>query len=191
MEGSPNSVNYSENCLNQQMMAHLSDVDDISDVDGEDVVKKLQNTITSNSQPEYSTRRRSIFNTTLDLADLGSVCNATNVGIDAFVERVAREKQNWCNFVTRNIQMLKTSHANGAEAGSYKPSMEQQAYLDQGPDLQNYVRGFGTFMSDACVFMAETEQMQERLEDLKDCCQFHINEMQRNKAAETLAGIKD
>lgn len=45
---------------------YLSDVDDISDIDVDDAVDKLHKTITS--KPVYD-EKRSIFNTTLDLAD--------------------------------------------------------------------------------------------------------------------------
>lgn len=65
MEAEANISCEGEKCFNSPT-ARLSDVDDISDIDVEDVVDKLHKTITS--KPVYD-EKRSIFNTTLDLAE--------------------------------------------------------------------------------------------------------------------------
>lgn len=53
-----------ENSLNKAVVI-LSDVEDMSEVDIEDAVDQFQKTISS--KPAYNERRRSIFNTTLEI----------------------------------------------------------------------------------------------------------------------------
>lgn len=65
MEAESNISIVQERCENPPDV-HLSDVDDISDIEVDDVVDKLHKTITS--KPVYD-EKRSIFNTTLDDVD--------------------------------------------------------------------------------------------------------------------------
>lgn len=59
-----------ENSLNKAAVIP-SDVEDISDVDIEDAEDQFQKTISS--KPAYNERRRSIFNTTLEINECESI----------------------------------------------------------------------------------------------------------------------
>lgn len=61
-----------ENSLNKAAVIP-SDVEDISDVDIEDAEDQFQKTISS--KPTYNERRRSIFNTTLEINE----CESTKI----------------------------------------------------------------------------------------------------------------
>lgn len=63
---SENNRSSGENALNLAAAAILSDVDDISDIDGEDLANELHKTL--NAKPTL-TLQKSIFNTTLDLTE--------------------------------------------------------------------------------------------------------------------------
>ncbi|XP_017870961.1 PREDICTED: uncharacterized protein LOC108619123 [Drosophila arizonae] len=160
---------------------YLSDVDDISDIDVDDAVDKLHKTITS--KPVYD-EKRSIFNTTLDLADAESTCECASTDVDAYVASVAQEKQLWESFTTKILQKQDEGKAVESE---YKPSEEQQAYLSKGPNLQNFIRGFSSFMDDGNAFIRQFEMMQDLQENLKNCCQFDELQKQQNCISEALA----
>ncbi|EDW66296.1 uncharacterized protein Kmn1 [Drosophila virilis] len=179
MEAEANISCEGEKCFNSPT-ARLSDVDDISDIDVEDVVDKLHKTITS--KPVYD-EKRSIFNTTLDLAEAGSICETTGAAIEAYMESVVQEKQNWDSFATK--YMHRPGSVGPAGGVSYRPSEEQLAYLNQGPNLQGFIRGFSTFMNDAMTFMLEFEEIQEIQENLKECCQSLTCQIQRITIAES------
>lgn len=93
-----------------------------------------------------------------------------------------QEKENWDKFI-------KQSKRNPDDA-AYKPSAEQQAYLSQGPNLQSYIRGMGTFMNEGNGFMQQFEEMRELQESLHDICECHVVNEQRMNIAECLVGMR-
>ncbi|KAH8415377.1 hypothetical protein KR222_005880 [Zaprionus bogoriensis] len=177
-----------EHSLNRAV-AQLSDMEDISDVDIDVVVDQFHKTISS--QP-YNERRRSIFNTTLDMNESRPACGVDAAAVEAYAEQVAQEKRQWENFIAQSFPSRRgAAAATGAGTGNscaYKPSAEQQAYLGQAPNLQSYIRGMGSFMNEGNRFLHEFEELRELHEGLKDICQLLVNGDQRLNIAECLAG---
>lgn len=95
--------------------------------------------------------------------------------------KVAQEQKEWDNFIKNSKRK--------PDAAEYKPSAEQQAYLNQGPNLQNYIRGMSTIMNEGNRFMQEFEEMRELQEGLQDICQFLVMNEQRVNIAECLSRI--
>ncbi|KAH8264726.1 hypothetical protein KR044_004524 [Drosophila immigrans] len=169
--------------------AVLSDVDDISDIDIEDVAEELHKTMTAKP---VSTRRRSIFNTTLDLNEPRCLPTDSQMLHDALLTyktHLTQEKEVWESFTANNIKSsghLKEAQQTSA-ASSYKPNPEQQAYLDKAPNLHAFIRGMGTFMDDGIAFLSEFEALQDVQESLKEACRYHVEGVQRCSIADSLA----
>lgn len=92
--------------------------------------------------------------------------------------RVAQEQNEWDNFI-RNSKGI-------PNAADYKPNAEQQAYLNQRPDLQNFILNMGTIINEGNRFIQEFEEMRELQEGLEDVCQFLVMNEQRVNIAECL-----
>ncbi|KAH8399744.1 hypothetical protein KR215_001986 [Drosophila sulfurigaster] len=190
--------------------AVLSDVDDISDIDIEGAAEELHKTMTA--KPVYN-RRRSIFNTTLDLNErklnnLHVVLNnvayirytarclpasqALDQSLASFKAYAEKEKATWETFSTNNIK--NSGHSKGSPQSSsscYKPSAEHQAYLSKAPNLQAFIRGHGSFMDDSIRFLMEFEEMQDIQESLKQSCVYHVQESKRHNISECFARNRD
>ncbi|XP_060664621.1 uncharacterized protein LOC132797118 [Drosophila nasuta] len=171
--------------------AVLSDVDDISDIDIEDAAEELHKTMTA--KPVYN-RRRSIFNTTLDLNEPRCLpaSQALDQALASFKADVDKEKAAWETFNTNNIK--NSGHSKGSPQSSsscYKPSAEHEAYLRNAPNLHAFIRGHGSFMDDSIRFLMEFEEMQDVQESLKDSCTYHVHESQRHIISECLARKHD
>ncbi|XP_062141097.1 uncharacterized protein LOC133849202 [Drosophila sulfurigaster albostrigata] len=171
--------------------AVLSDVDDISDIDIEEAAEELHKTMTA--KPVYN-RRRSIFNTTLDLNE--SRCLPASQALDqslaSFKAYAEKEKATWETFSTNNIK--NTGHSKGSPQSSsscYKPSAEHQAYLSKAPNLHAFIRGHGSFMDDSIRFLMEFEEMQDVQESLKQSCVYQVQESKRHNISECFARNRD
>lgn len=92
--------------------------------------------------------------------------------------RVAQEQNEWDNFI-RNSKGI-------PNAADYKPNAEQQAYLNRGPDLENFILNMGTIINEGNRFIQEFEEMRELQEGLEDVCQFLVINEQRVNIAECL-----
>lgn len=68
-----------------------------------------------------------------------------------------------------------------------KPSGEQQAYLNQGPNFPSFMRNFSNLMDDGNAFIRQHEEMQDLQENLMDCCMIIQQQRQHNCLAESLA----
>lgn len=112
------------------------------------------------------------------------VCQVADAAIEAVEEKVEQEKVHWDKFI-------KESKRRDPDNAAYKPSAEQLAYLSQGPDLQSYIRGMGTFMNEGNAFMQQFEEMCELQESLQDICECHVVNEQRINIAECLAERSD
>lgn len=104
--------------------------------------------------------------------------------MDGYIESVAQEKQLWESFTTK---ILQRPDAGKALESEYKPSAEQQEYLSKGQNLQNFIRGFGSFMDDCNAFIRQFEMMQNLRENLKNCCQLGELQKQQNCISAVLA----
>ncbi|KAL7743263.1 hypothetical protein ACLKA6_016204 [Drosophila palustris] len=168
-----------ESSLNVET-ARLSDVDDISDIEIEDVADELHKTMSA--KPVYN-HQKSIFNTTLDLSESPTACQQIEVALAAYKEHVVQEKQAWETFITRNLPR------SGPQSTSscYEPSQDHRAYLNKGPNLQQFIRNFSAFMNDSNSFLMEFRDMQDLVEDLKVDCQLHVRNIQRNNMLDCLS----
>lgn len=111
------------------------------------------------------------------------VGQVTDAAVDALEAKVEQEKANWDKFI-------KQSKRRNPDDAAYKPSAEQHAYLSQGPNLQSYIRGMGTFMNEGNGFMQQFEEIRELKESLHDICGCHVVNEQRINIAECLVGMR-
>ncbi|XP_034477301.1 uncharacterized protein LOC117783854 [Drosophila innubila] len=175
---SENKSNAEENAINLAAVAILSDCDDISDIDGEDLANELHKTLNSR---RVSTLQKSIFNTTLDFTELPAGCQQIDAAVKAFKAHVEQEKASWHTLCLKNP--VKPS-------GAPKPSQEQQEYLNKGPNIKNIMREFGAFMNKGTRFLVESEEMLDLVEDVKDECRKNVRVEQNNNIMKCLSKFK-
>jgi len=102
--------------------------------------------------------------------------------VQQYKKRAQVEQQKFVDFVMQAYLDMDTQNV------TYQPSKEQQRYLDQGPNLQNFVRGSLAFTNAAIRFQAEHEDMMELQSNLEDQYQFMRNTMINNAIHQNLAG---
>ncbi|KAH8354744.1 hypothetical protein KR084_005907 [Drosophila pseudotakahashii] len=146
---------------------------DVSDIELQDVPATLEATLKPRPY-EAST----LFNIDLDEIWGGSTQEDE---VQQYKKRGQVEQQRFVNFV-----MQAYMETNGQNV-SYQPSKEQQRYLDEGPNLQNFVRGSLAFINAAIRFQAEHEEMMELQSNLEDQLKFMRNTLINNAIHENLA----
>ncbi|EDW51402.1 uncharacterized protein LOC6619877 [Drosophila sechellia] len=146
---------------------------DLSDIDLKDVPAQLEATLKPRRY-EAST----VFN--IDLDDIWDPsCQQDEV--QQYKERAQKEQQKFFDFVMHVA--LDTDNRKV----SFQPNKEQQRHLDQGPNLQNFVRSSLAFTNAAIRFQAEHEDMMELQCNLDDHYLFMRNTMINNAIHQNMA----
>ncbi|EDV46034.1 uncharacterized protein LOC6551093 [Drosophila erecta] len=147
---------------------------DLSDIDLKDVPAQLEATLKPRRY-EAST----LFN--IDLDEIWEPSCQEN-DVQQFKERAQKEQQKFFDFVMHAALDTDNRKVN------YQPNKEQQRHLDQGPNLQNFVRGSLAFTNAAIRFQAEHEEMMDLHFNLEDHYIFMRNTMINNAVHQNLAG---
>ncbi|XP_037725362.1 uncharacterized protein LOC119556942 [Drosophila subpulchrella] len=147
---------------------------DVSDIELQDVPATLEATLKPRPY-EAST----LFN--IDLDEIWGPSTQEDE-VQQYKKRAQGEQQKFVDFVMQAYLNMDSQNV------SYQPSKEQQRYLDQGPNLQNFVRGSLAFTNAAIRFQAEHEDMMELQSSLEDQYQFMRNTLINNATHQNLAG---
>ncbi|XP_017045635.1 uncharacterized protein LOC108091118 [Drosophila ficusphila] len=146
---------------------------DLSDIDLKDVPAQLEATLKPRPY-EAST----LFN--IDLDEIWGSSNQEQE-VQDYKERAQQEQHKFFEFVMQAALDMET------RPGDFKPNEEQQRYLDQGPNLQNFIRGSLVFINTATRFQAEHEDIVELQNNLEDQYHFMRNTMINNAAHHNLS----
>ncbi|XP_016986842.1 uncharacterized protein LOC108049946 [Drosophila rhopaloa] len=160
--------------LNNVSSMSADSCDDLSDIELKDVPAQLETTLKPRPY-EAST----LFN--IDLDEIWGP-NSQEEALQEYKERAQKDQQKFFDFVMKSALDL------GNRTVNYKPNEEQQRYLDQGPNLQNFVRGSLDFINIATRFQAEHEEMMELQDNIEDQYRFLRNNMVNNAFHQNLAG---
>ncbi|XP_039499813.1 uncharacterized protein LOC120456830 [Drosophila santomea] len=156
------------------MSAHDLSCGDLSDIDLKDVPAQLEATLKPRRY-EAST----LFN--IDLDEIWEPSCEENE-VQQYKERAQKEQQKFFDFVMHAALDTDNRKVN------FQPNKEQQRHLDQGPNLQNFVRGSLAFTNSAIRFQAEHEDMMELQCNLEDHYLYMRNTMINNAIHQNLAG---
>ncbi|KAH8289338.1 hypothetical protein KR054_003900, partial [Drosophila jambulina] len=153
--------------------------EDISDIDLNDVPAQLEATLNHRrSRPSHV----SLFD--LNLAEY--MVDSTMVDtVQQHQERAKEEEQKWYTLVSKTV---KSSKESVLRQHSFEPREEQQRYLKECPNLQNFIRGSVSFMNKATRFMAEHQEMVDLQDELAEQVQFQLNTEVNNAMHQNLAG---
>ncbi|XP_052850667.1 uncharacterized protein LOC128261165 [Drosophila gunungcola] len=152
--------------------------DDLSDIELKDVPAQLETTLKPRPY-EAST----LFNINIESELTLALSDSTQEEeLEKYRERAQKEQHKFFDFVMR------ATLDEDNRPMSFKPNEEQQRHLDQGPNLQNFVRGSLDFINIATRFQAKHEEMMELLDSIEDHTQFMQNNMFNNAAHRNLAG---
>ncbi|XP_017011251.2 uncharacterized protein Kmn1 [Drosophila takahashii] len=146
---------------------------DVSDIELQDVPATLEATLKPRPY-EVST----LFN--IDLDEIWGARTQEDE-VQQYGKRGQAEQQRFVDFV------MQAYMETGGQEVSYQPSKEQQRHLDEGPNLQNFVRGSLAFINAAIRFQAEHEDMMELQANLEDQLRFMRNALINNAMHENLA----
>ncbi|KAH8344999.1 hypothetical protein KR059_000093, partial [Drosophila kikkawai] len=152
---------------------------DISDIDLNEVPAQLEATL-------HHHRSRgscvSLFN--MDLAEF--MIDSTMVDtVQQHQERAKEEEKNWYTLVSKAV---KSSKEAATRQYTFEPSEEQQRYLKECPNLQNFIRGSLPFMDKVTRFLEEHKEVMDLQEELAEHVQFQLNSKVNNAIHENLAG---
>ncbi|KAH8420627.1 hypothetical protein KR009_012369, partial [Drosophila setifemur] len=170
--------------------------DDISDIDYNDVPEQLEKTLRQSVHDS-----RSLFN--LNLAECESTLLPTQSTINTFAcsfsvlepstqvdevekykEQADQQQQEWIAFI---VAATKQGPAQASQEVKCAPSEEQQLYLKQGPNLQNFIRGSVAFMSNAARFLKEIDEPLELQASLLERIQYRMDDRVSNAIHQNLA----
>ncbi|XP_017084204.1 uncharacterized protein LOC108116696 [Drosophila eugracilis] len=146
---------------------------DLSDIDIQDVPALLEATLKPRPY-EVST----LFN--IDLEGIWGPSTEENE-VQQYKERAQKEQHKFFDFVMNAVLYTDKRKPN------FQPNKEQQRYLDQGPNLQNFVRSSLAITNAAIRFQTEHEDMVELQSNLEDHHQFMRNALINNAIQKNLA----
>ncbi|XP_017156020.1 uncharacterized protein LOC108164676 [Drosophila miranda] len=150
---------------------------DISDIDLHDVPAQLENSL----KPKFH-ETKSLFNINID--EIFETTTADEE-VQEYKDDIKARQQKWIDFMVyatkKGEKALKTYEGTLANREDLnpipevKPNAEQQAYLDQGPDFQNFIRGHLEFRKNYEVFKQKHEEMRELKARIMQRCRFRLN----------------
>ncbi|XP_030381000.1 uncharacterized protein LOC115628884 [Scaptodrosophila lebanonensis] len=156
----------------------FSDDSNASDIDIDEIVAS----ITTSQRFDFNSTK-SLFNIALD-----GFREKSNEEIDRYKESAQKVEKEWIDFIIGCIDVFKETIAKHATPFQCEPSKDQQAYLDQMPDLQNFLRNSVAFVKDATTFLEKDHaEMSELQLSLMDACQHILNSESRIRLNENLA----
>ncbi|XP_022217105.1 uncharacterized protein LOC111070689 [Drosophila obscura] len=163
--------------------------DDISDIDLHDVPAQLENTL----KPTFH-ETKSLFNINIDEVFENT---SGDEDVEVYKEDIKLKQQEWIDFMVKATkkgeEALKDYEATLANREDlnpireFKPNAEQQAYLDQGPDFQNFIRGHLEFRKNFNAFQVKHEEMKELQARIMERCQLRLNFLAYNAINQNLA----
>ncbi|XP_020803772.1 uncharacterized protein LOC110180443 [Drosophila serrata] len=167
--------------------AYLADVpvvankscEDISDIDLNDVPAQLEATL---NHRRSRSSHVSLFN--MDVNEF--MIDSTMVDkVQQHQECAKEEEKKWYTLVSKAV---KSSKELATRQYSFEPREEQQRYLKECPNLQNFIRGSLPFMNKVTRFLGEHQELVALQDELAEHVQFQLNSKVNNAINENLAG---
>lgn len=100
-------------------------------------------------------------------------------------ERCEKEQQKWFKLVE---DALKMTREFATREYSFEPREEQQRYLKECPNLQNFIRGSLPFMNKVTRFLEDHRNLVDLQDELTEYVQFQLNSKAHNAMHQNLAG---
>ncbi|KAH8259039.1 hypothetical protein KR038_002538, partial [Drosophila bunnanda] len=152
---------------------------DIPDINLNDVPTQLEATL---NHRRSRSSHVSLFN--MDLAEF--MIDSTVVDtVEQHQKRANEEEKKWYTLVSTAV---KSSKEMATREYNFEPREEQQRYLKECPNLQNFIRGSLPFMNKVTRFLAEHQELVALQDELAEHVQFQLNSDVSNALHENLAG---
>ncbi|BFG01585.1 uncharacterized protein DMAD_01299 [Drosophila madeirensis] len=160
--------------------------DDISDIDLHEVPAQLEKTL----KPTVH-ETKSLFNITIE--ELWDSTNGDEE-VEEYKTDIKTKQKEFVDYIIaahkNSEESLKKYEATLVDLHpicEIKPSVEQQVFLDQAPDIQNFIRGHLEFRNKCEAFLVKHEQMKELQARITERCQQRLNQIALNAINQNLA----
>ncbi|SPP89510.1 uncharacterized protein LOC117591043 [Drosophila guanche] len=160
--------------------------DDISDIDMEEVPAQLEKTLkptVHETKSLFNISIKELWDSTNSDEEVEEYKTDINIKQKKFVDYIIAEHK-------KSEESLKEYEATLVDlhpSCEIKPSVEQQVFLDQSPDIQNFIRGHLEFRNRCEAFWVKHEQMKELQARIVERFQLLLNQIALNAINQNLA----